>query len=246
MDNYIIIYTRQKCGTHLISNIVALLIKNDCNIFNKESMYKIVPHFDGFHQYSPGNIKNKIFSTHPTYLNYNNNGINNSYIIASVRNPIDVCISFYFYRECRKPQYRRMSLIDYVKYNINKTCMRLRDHIKFVSNNPNRLLIRYEEMINNKKEAIIKIATFIKKRSNLNLKLDDALIDDICYKTDIKIAKKEENKRGMYKVGDVQVCNFHRDGSIGQWKKHFNDNFTNNLFQYIKINHPDIFTFFYS
>mgnify|MGYP001489996138 CR=1 FL=1 len=58
----IIIYTIPKTGTHLVSDIIALMINPNTDIYRKEKMYEIVPHTSRF-------LKNKtIMSTHPTYI----------------------------------------------------------------------------------------------------------------------------------------------------------------------------------
>ena len=62
-------------------------------------------------------LKNNIFSQHTGSLN--KKYIKNSHLILTIRNPIDICISSYYFYEKRNPN-SKIILKDYIKI-INKT-----------------------------------------------------------------------------------------------------------------------------
>ena len=58
----VVIYTIPKSGTHFMSDIISLMINPKTNIYNKNKMYKFVPHIKKID-------KSKVFfSTHPKYI----------------------------------------------------------------------------------------------------------------------------------------------------------------------------------
>ncbi len=247
--DYILIYTLQKCGTHLLSNICALMLEEKCNIYKKEEMYKVVPHFTGFRGatgFGKAFGMARIISTHPMYLGYENSGVQRAKILTSIRNPIDVCISNYFYNECRNNKTRGIRNIEtYVSMNIVKICNDMLQHIRFIENDEKndeknkgekdkkRLMIKYEDLVSSddKKriEVVEKIANFI------GYECDEERCRGIVNKVRVEKAREHEQKRGMYKVGVGQIYAFHRDGSVGQWNKYLTVGLSNKLLQFIKI-----------
>ena len=61
-----IVYSVPKSGTHFVSQILALLINPNCNIYDKDSLYKIVPH-----AMSTKLANLPFYNTHPMYIPYN-------------------------------------------------------------------------------------------------------------------------------------------------------------------------------
>lgn len=247
---YTFIYTLQKCGTHLLSNICALLLNKRCNICDKNEMYKVVPHFTGFnnYRYTQGYAQGGIISTHPMYMPYHNDGLQNARILSSVRNPLDVCISNYFYNACRVGKVGIENINVYVQKRIVAVCQDMRNHIAFMkAGGERRYLVRYEDLVSNNIDTRIKtvdgVIHFLKIGGHKLCNIDSKTVVE---KVDIGKAKAEEKRRGMYQVGVGQIYPFHRDGSVGQWKKHLRSDVASFILKYIEINMPDLYQLFYS
>lgn len=242
-----IIYTLQKCGTHLVSNICALLIDKDCDIYQKDKMYQIIPHYTG------GNVlaKNRVISTHPNYLAYNNPNILRNRILSVIRNPVDVCISHYFYNECRRGRREIKEINAFVMLKIDGICQKMKDHIRFINRgneneNGTRLLLSYEKLVGkgeDKKMEIDRVRNFLIAGG---VKVSDISGEEIIKKVNIEKTRVEEKKRGLYHVGVGQVFMFHRDGTVGQWQKYLRPDICDKVFQYIKIKYPGLYNRFYS
>lgn len=238
-----IIYTLKKCGTHLVSNICSLLIDKNCDIYNKDNMYKVVPHYTG------GNIMthNGVLSTHPNYLAYSSNLLLRYRILSIVRNPVDVCISNYFYNECRRGRQEIKEINMFVMMKIDGVCQNLRDHIKFITKNNNgkRLLLSYEKLVGKESDKIVEIDKIRQFLKDGGVSVSGITSEEILEKVNVEKAKVEEKKRGMYHVGIGQVFMFHRDGSYGQWRKYLRQDISDKVFQHIKVKYPDLYSRFY-
>ena len=75
MANKLIIYSIPKCGTHFLSKIVALLLDPNCNIYNKNELYRHVVHYRKAHFNEMSEINSPFFNTHPGYLSYDKTDI---------------------------------------------------------------------------------------------------------------------------------------------------------------------------
>lgn len=208
----------------MISDIISLLYDINCDIYKKQEMYKVVPHVNNTDIYS--NIKQHFISTHPHYIKMNSKIINNynNGIIFVIRNPLDICISRYYFLEKRKEVSEQITLLEYCKNNYKEQLRRVNRHIKKQKKVTNSIIISFEDVILNKKNIIIKIYKFLKLNNKLeDIELDENIIDIITEKTEFKKLKDNEIKIGTYKVGRNQPEYFHRKGTIDQWKDHFTE-----------------------
>tara|TARA_B100000073_G_scaffold290445_1_gene253174 strand:- start:436 stop:1164 length:729 start_codon:yes stop_codon:yes gene_type:complete len=218
MFSGIAIYSVPKTGTHLVSDIISLLIDPTTDIYDKHKMYKVVHHCSAT---SGGKLnKNiKVLSTHPNYMKCSTL-INNSYgLIMLIRNPLDICISRYFYRETRK--HRPMSINRYVFKTILSVCKEINNMIKLKLKYKNQaIIIRFEDIITDKQKSCERIYNFYK----LYQDIPEPNYEEIIKKTDFDVVNSEEKKRGLYKVGKIQKYMFHRSGKIGQARQYFSKN----------------------
>lgn len=208
---YMIIYTITKSGTHLVSDIIALMIEPKLNIYNKNEMYKVIPHRPIEYKKMKEGLKYNIFSQHLGSVN--NYYMKNSHLILTIRNPIDICISRFYFYEKRNPN-SEMTPKDYINKNIKRAIKECQDQINLAEKHDSNLIIRFEDIVSNKKETIIKIYNFVKPF----LKLEQIDVESILKKTSFKKTQNEEIKNG-YKVGAKQPFMFHRNGKIRQWEK---------------------------
>ena len=218
MFSGIAIFSVPKTGTHLASDILSLLIDPTTDIYDKNKMYKIVHH----HKKDDGkqlNTNIKVLSTHPKFMNCGTL-INNFYgLIMLIRNPLDICISRYFYNETRK--HYPMPINRYVFKTISTVCKEISNMIKRKLQYKNQaILIRFEDMITDKQKSCERIYNFYK----LYKDIPEPNYEEIIKKTDFDVVNSEEKKRGLYKVGKIQKYMFHRSGKIGQARQYLSKN----------------------
>ncbi|MBL4651424.1 MAG: sulfotransferase domain-containing protein [Flavobacteriales bacterium] len=144
-------------------------------------------------------------------------------MIMIYRNPLDVLISrYYFYyknRENSDQTYKhpRELINEYIPNYI---------HIykwmkQYSSENPNTILITYEELKLFPEETITSVL------NHLNITVDQELIRFSLMASSIDKVKETEKKRGFAihssSSGAALKGSFARSGSIGQWKNYFED-----------------------
>ena len=231
---YIIIYTIPKSGTHLISDIISLMINKNTNIYSKNEMYNVVAH-------RPKNLKNLKYNIYFEHVGFvSDKNLSNSKLILIIRNPIDLCISRYYYFEKRKNT--KIKIYDYIKDNILKISNDCNKQISLYISHKNSLLIRYEDILLNKPNIINLLYKFIKD----DLAIEYIDTDLILKKTNFsKVRSKEE--KGEYRVGSIQPYLFHRKGTFGQWKQQLTEkefiNILDNIPENIKSFYQDIFIY---
>jgi len=201
-----IIYTIPKTGTHLISNILCLILKPETNIYERDELYAVVPHRQCL-------TTDEYFSTHDGYvplqkLNHNSN------FIFSIRNPIDCCISKYFFHNEIEPNIELMFL--HTRNTLKYVCDDMFEIVDFFDHHKNikSLFMKYEDIVSDFESAIQKISDFVDKR------ISNTEIQSIKEKINIKkFQEKEKVKR--YIISPIQKNNFYRNGSIDQYKEYF-------------------------
>ena len=215
-----------------MSNIIALILNEETNIYDRDSMYDIVPHIKKYNN-------QKIFSTHPNYISYDFIINKKIPIITTTRDPMDTVISYYYFYEKRKDNSEK--IFDYCISNISDIIQISKKHHNFIKSYSNLLLVKFEDLVYNKEEEIYKIYNFIKSNYDINLKLN---VNNILDKTDFLNTRKQEEKNGIYKVGKNQKTFFHRKGTKDQIFDEFTDEEIIQIKKYIKNNFPNYFEFF--
>ena len=218
MVNKLIIYSIPKCGTHFLSQIVALLLNRNCNIYDKDKLYKYVTHFTNISQ-----INRPFFATHPCYLSYNKIRHLPHKKIFIVRNPLDKTISRYFYKIYYRASNQKLRIInknlnaDIFKYclkNLKTYCNEIIIHMKMSKKINCSILFDYGTILDDKKKFIKIIAEM------LEIPTTDELVDFIYDKTDIKKCSKYESKHRSFNVGKIQNGLFFRQGGSKNYEKY--------------------------
>ena len=232
MVNNIIIYSLQKCGTHFMSQIIALILNKNCNIYDKKELYKTVPLVENLV------LANKrYFSTHPCYVSYMNISKFPHMKIFMIRNPLDKLISEYFYEIYYRIGKRELMAVNrdlnrhiyhYCLKNINKVCNQICTHIEYSKRIHNSILFDYNKILNNKRIFVKLIAHDI-----VGIELCDEDIDDIVYKTDIQKCSDYERKHRSFQVGRVQNGLFFRHGHNNDYKRYLTEEQIEKLKKYI-------------
>jgi len=232
MVNNILIYSLQKCGTHFMSQIIALIINKDCNIYNKDELYRTVPLITNI-----VSVNKRYFSTHPCYVSYMNIAKLSHMKIFMIRHPLDKLISEYFYEIYYRIGRNELMIVnrnpnryiyEYCVKHINKVCREICTHIEYSKRIHNSVLFDYNKILNNKKTFIKLIA-----RDLVDVDLSDEDIDYIVDKTDIKKCSDYEDKHNSFKVGKIQNGLFFRKGENENYKRYLTEGQIDKLKKYI-------------
>lgn len=221
----VVIYTIPKSGTHFMSDIISLMINPKTNIYNKNKMYKFVPHIKKID-------KSKVFfSTHPKYIKLEKLIEKKYKLIMMIRNPLDLCISKYFFFEKRKPKKKRQSIFQYIKNNVEKESKKVWNfYNNYIKNKESAILVKYEDLILDLDTSLEIVHEYLKNYKQIKKEINYELIKE---KINFDKVKKEEKKNGIYKVGRIQNSLFHRSGKVGQVKDHLNQNQINEIMESI-------------
>ena len=201
MEKKLIIYSIPKCGTHFLSQIVALLINRNCNIYDKDELYKRVTHVK---LTNITQIDRPFFATHPNYLPYDKIRPLPHKKIFIVRNPLDKTVSRYFYRVYYRANPQELAMINknlnadifrYCLRNLEKYCAEIVTHMEMSKKIPDSVLFDYGVVFDDKKKFIRIIAEMLK------IPVTDEWVDFIYEKTDIKKCSEYESKFRSFKVG---------------------------------------------
>ncbi|XP_075045789.1 sulfotransferase 2B1-like [Mixophyes fleayi] len=144
-------------------------------------------------------------------------------VIYTVRNPKDVCVSLYYFSLFALLLKCKEDFQEYLSMFLSKDTPFAGwfDHVKgwlTMKDNPNFLLLSYDDMTKDVRANVIKICKFLGKD------LDDAAIDSVVEHSSFK-AMKENNMSNYSAVPDSifkkDTGTFHRKGVSGDYKHHF-------------------------
>jgi hypothetical protein len=209
----VMVYSVPKSGTHLVSDILALMYQPKCNIYSKTDMYNVIHHQKNDKLLDK--IVTKGISTHPNYISYKVVKTLDIKKIFIIRHPLDIAISRYYYNEERRNTDKRRSMIKFVSEMLPKIINQVKSHIDECNQNKKSLLLTFENITTKKKKTVQQIADF------MNFKLDPKHIENIVTKTNFEKVHNQEKINGKYIVGKTQPNMFHRNGKTKQWEKEF-------------------------
>ena len=165
--------------------------------------------------------KLKFLKTHHLRCGINNytftNKNNTAGVIYIVRDPRDVVISYakhssYSIKDCSIDMMTSDNCI-FTNKNLISLLGSWSDHYNsWTKNNKNLLLIKYEDLLSNKKKEIIKIINFV--NSFINVSISDKKIDNCLNTTTFENMKSMEEK-GLFTENNI-------DNKIGKKIKFFN------------------------
>ena len=178
--------------------------------------------------------KYQFLKTHSGFLKMDGNSFtdlkNTLGVIYVVRDPRDVVISFAHHNNETHEQTSKMITDNYILEAENQG--RVPVYMGSWSLNYNSwkqfkkfnkyLLIKYEDLIVDKKENFKKILYFIKNLTKTNFEIDDIKIDKIIREIDFDKLKKLEKKVGFVEAKEDDKgnkINFFRKGESNQWKE---------------------------
>ncbi|RWS22084.1 Sulfotransferase 1C2A-like protein [Leptotrombidium deliense] len=154
--------------------------------------------------------------------------------VCVLRNPKDACVSFYYHTKLFKQYKFEGDFHDYL------LCW-LRGEIEYGKydehvlswwqhrNDDNVLMLLYEDMKSNIRDAILKIAKFIGYEYENKLRDNPEILEKIVKHSDISFMKQTTNKeyekisRSDKAVSEDSDFEFIRKGIIGDWKNLFTD-----------------------
>ncbi|KAM4703077.1 3-beta-hydroxysteroid sulfotransferase-like [Rhinophrynus dorsalis] len=144
-------------------------------------------------------------------------------VIYTVRNPKDVCVSLYFFSLIAKFMEYKEDFQEFVALFLSGNMLfdgwfeHVKDWLK-LKDNPNFLLLSYDDMIKDPRSNVVKICKFLGKD------LDDAAIDSVVEHSSFKAMKA--NDMSNYSAVPEHIFSkgegsFHRKGVSGDYKNHF-------------------------
>ncbi|KAM4651800.1 3-beta-hydroxysteroid sulfotransferase-like [Discoglossus pictus] len=144
-------------------------------------------------------------------------------VIYTVRNPKDVCVSIYYFSLVAQFMEKNENFQEFVSKFLKGDMLFCGwfEHVKGWlkhKDNPNFLLLSYDDMIKDPRSNVINICKFLEKE------LDDAAIDSVVQNSSFKAMK--ENNMSNYSAVPQNIFNkqegeFYRKGISGDWKNHF-------------------------
>ena len=183
------------------------------------------------------NLDNKIkfFKTHHARCNIHNNSFTNSKntlaTIYIVRDPRDVLISFakHFSQTVEESKNRMIDRYSFTYSELENIEDALHvilgtwadNYNSWIKDNKNALLIKYEDLINNKKDELLKIIEFINKFTKLNP--DNKKINN-CIKTTSFENMKTMEEKGLFNENPInkktlKKIKFFNQGKNKNWIK---------------------------
>ncbi|RWS28637.1 sulfotransferase-like protein [Leptotrombidium deliense] len=232
-DDDLFIATFPKCGTTWTQQILVLIFDNgepsvDVLLSTRSPFLEPMGAKAAESMQKPGAIKTHLpFNVVP----YNKNA---KYIYV-MRNPKDACVSFYYHTLRVKAHEFEGDFHDYMltwlrgeveggKYD--KHVLDWWNH----KNDDNVLILLYEDMKTNIRDAILKIAKFIGEEYESKLIETPEVIEKIVKYSDFNFMQETRNKQFEYKQGGDQQpevktkkVDFFRKGIVGDWKNHFTE-----------------------
>ncbi|XP_077313394.1 sulfotransferase 2B1-like [Lithobates pipiens] len=219
--------TYPKSGTTWLQEILSLIYsKGDPTTVKTEFSWDRVPWLE---QHSGRRqVENRpsprLITTHlPRYLFPQSFEKSKAKVIYTVRNPKDVCVSYYYFSLYAQFMECREDFQDFISHFLSNDVMfgLWFEHVKgwlTMKDNPNFLLLSYDNMTKDTRSNVVKICKFLGKD------LDDAAIDSVVEHSSFKAMK--ENKMSNYsavpnEIFDKGQGSFYRKGISGDHKNHF-------------------------
>ena len=226
-----------KFNFELLGNIrqypkTSLFSKLGVNVNNRSEIAK--SHLQVQRYINQDSKKFKFLKTHSGFLKMDGNSFtdlkNTLGVIYIVRDPRDVVISYAHHNNQTHEQTSKMITDNYIldaeskgivpvymgSWSLNYSSWKqFKDFNKY-------LLIKYEDLIKDKKGNFKKILHFIKNITKTNLEIDDDKIEKIITEIDFEKLKKLEKKNGFAEAKKDDKGNkiiFFRKGVSNQWRE---------------------------
>lgn len=226
-DDDVFNVTYPKSGTTWLQEILSLIYSNgDPTPVKTAFSWNRVPWIE---QHSGRNhLENKpsprLITTHlPFHLFPQSFFKTKAKAIYTIRNPKDVCVSLYYFSRIAQFMEYREDFQEFVSLFLSKDIIfgRWFEHVKgwlTIKDNPNLLILSYEDLLKDLKGNVIKICKFLGKE------LDDAAIDSVVEHSSFHAMK--DNPMSNYSavpndIFDKNLGKFHRKGIAGDHKNHF-------------------------
>ncbi len=238
-NQIIILATIAKSGTHyfkfLLSNYINLMSDRDAKPMTPNEVNNFFPNI--WHKcyssnsqsiQSPSKKPMKFigyFDMPRTHVAYDSR-MNGSKILHLYRNPLDYCVSMYFYKYVNNPKFKNKLKSPYEVFEkeFEKYIFPYISYRKQSFSKNNYILrISYEDFII-KTEIIFKIIL-----NWLGVEVDIELLEKAIFSSSKATLKRMEKKEPIHTNRKNLKGSFLRSGKIGEWKNYFSDEQLNNI-----------------
>ncbi|XP_040271534.1 sulfotransferase 2B1-like [Bufo bufo] len=144
-------------------------------------------------------------------------------VVYTIRDPRDICVSLFYFSKIAQFMEYKDDFQDFVSLFLSKDIIfgGWFKHVKgwlTIKDNPNLLILSYEDLIKDLKGNVIKISKFLGKE------LDDAAIDSVVEHSSFQAMKANPMSNYCHVPNDIfdkNIGAFHRKGIAGDHKNHF-------------------------
>ena len=135
-----------------------------------------------------------------------------------VRNPKDVYVSYFHYLKKKLPEGTTISRF---VQNSGFRAYEWHEHVASWHNNPEALIVRYEDLLANTSDTVHRILTHLS-----HLQIDPDMVDEAILFSSFDRMKKVEQEKGrgfLTKKDQARSTKFLRKGKKGSWKEELSD-----------------------
>lgn len=245
-DNDLVMVCYLKCGNNWLEQIIQLILHRGESAANFIEFHKRAPYPEliGIRYLNEAQPP-RFLKTHFPYEHQLKNP--KAKFIYLTRNPLDTCVSFYYYvRSAAVYEFEDGSFDDFVQAFVMGEVERgdYCDHLLSWyphRNEPNMFFVTYEQLKGDFRNTVLSLAGFIGPEYRRMLEEDETVYRNVVEKSSVSFMKKlcqvdeavlekltdeerpfldaaERFYKGNVKVGESSVV---RKGVVGDWKAHF-------------------------
>ncbi|UYV68925.1 hypothetical protein LAZ67_6001680 [Cordylochernes scorpioides] len=233
-SNDLFIITYPKSGTNLVQYLIYLIINKGqpCPNFEEYENSSIFIEKHGIDRVNTLKLP-RILKSHIPFSKFPKS--DKAKYIYVARNPKDVSVSYFHLRNAliKKPTAFEEYLPLYIDGELGYG--KHLDHVlEFYQhrNEPNMLLITYEEMLEDRKKAVIKLAKFLGKEYETMIEENPEIIENIIKYSSVEESRKiiqiekvftKVRQQQKFENPEAEKFVFVRKGIVGDWKNYFNE-----------------------
>ncbi|XP_013386937.1 bile salt sulfotransferase isoform X2 [Lingula anatina] len=205
-----------KSGTHWMWEVVMMLSSGQAQLRDSVKVGAMFPEACTL-QATEKMTSPRVLDTHVPFKLFPKAALK-SKIIYTVRNPKDACVSAYHHQKGMAVHNKvswegTFELVTNGKAHYGDWFDHVEEWLKVLENNPNALIVTYEDMKMDLKKQVRRVAEF------LGYKRSEKFYDDVAKLCSFGNMKKE--KRDIKSAWSKESAGIYRKGTVGDWKNYF-------------------------